>query len=220
MWTEPDVASHIEDRGDYRLHNLFEKLIINVEQDSIGNYKYDTTGQPITKIEVYDVSCPALMENFFELRDECDMYEMQYTDEYKTPTIAHDQYRNVTLSPLILLMNSKYTNADFVLDTSEEYRMLSSELVIDLLCKSESQNQPNTVTEVTDPDEYEQHIRKLNMHRDDHDPTLDRLFSNKFNISMKDVKNTLGYKKLVHDIGEEAVKKNIMKLTSYFNKGE
>ena len=220
MWTEPDVASHIEDRGDYRLHNLFEKLIINVEQTAIGNYKYDTTGQPITKIEVYDVSCPALMENFFELRDECDMYEMQYTDEYKTPTIAHDQYRNVTLSPLILLMNSKYTNADFVLDTSEEYRMLSSELVIDLLCKSESQNQPNTVTEVTDPDEYEQHIRKLNMHRDDHDPTLDRLFSNKFNISMKDVKNTLGYKKLVHDIGEEAVKKNIMKLTSYFNKGE
>lgn len=220
MWTEPDVASHIEDRGDYRLHNLFEKLIINVELETIGNYKYDTTGQPITKIEVYDVSCPALMENFFELRDECDIYEMQYTDEYTTPRIAHDQYKNVTLSPLILLMNSKYTNADFVLDTSEEYRMLSPEIVIDLLCKSESQNQPNTVTEVTDPDEYEEHIRKLNMHRDDHDPTLDRLFSNKFNISMKDVKETLGYKQLVHNIGEDAVKKNIMKLTSYFNKGE
>ena len=220
MWTEPDVASHIEDRGDYRLHNLFEKLIINVELETVGNYKYDTTGQPITKIEVYDVSCPALMENFFELRDECDIYEMQYTDEYTTPRIAHDQYKNVTLSPLILLMNSKYTNADFVLDTSEEYRMLSPEIVIDLLCKSESQNQPNTVTEVTDPDEYEEHIRKLNMHRDDHDPTLDRLFSNKFNISMKDVKETLGYKQLVHNIGEDAVKKNIMKLTSYFNKGE
>ena len=220
MWTEPDVASHIEDRGDYRLHNLFEKLIINVELETVGNYKYYTTGQPITKIEVYDVSCPALMENFFELRDECDIYEMQYTDEYTTPRIAHDQYKNVTLSPLILLMNSKYTNADFVLDTSEEYRMLSPEIVIDLLCKSESQNQPNTVTEVTDPDEYEEHIRKLNMHRDDHDPTLDRLFSNKFNISMKDVKETLGYKQLVHNIGEDAVKKNIMKLTSYFNKGE
>ena len=220
MWTDPDVASHIQERGDYRLLNLFEKLIINVELETVGNYKYDTTGQPITKIEVYDVSCPALMENFFELRDECDIYEMQYTDEYTTPRIAHDQYKNVTLSPLILLMNSKYTNADFVLDTSEEYRMLSPEIVIDLLCKSESQNQPNTVTEVTDPDEYEEHIRKLNMHRDDHDPTLDRLFSNKFNISMKDVKETLGYKQLVHNIGEDAVKKNIMKLTSYFNKGE
>lgn len=220
MWTDADVAAHIEDRGDYRLHNLFEKLIINVERESVGNYKYDTTGQPITKIEVYDVSCPALMENYFELRSECDTYEMSYTDEYTTPTIAHDQYKNVTLSPLILLMNNKYTNADFVLDTSEEYKLLPSDIVIDLLCKSESQNQPNSVTEVNDPDEYEEHIRKLNMHRDDHDPTLDRLFSNKFNVSMKDVKETLGYKQLVHELGEAKVKQNIMKLTSYFNKGE
>ena len=179
MWTEPDVASHIEDRGDYRLHNLFEKLIINVEVNKTGNYKYDTTGQAVTKIEVYDVSCPALMEQYKELRDECDTYEMSFEDEYKTPTIAYDQYQNVTLSPLILLMNNKYTNADFVLDTSEEYRMLPPHVVIDLICKSESQNQPNNVTEVNDPDEYEEHIKKLNMHRDDHDPTLDRLFSNK-----------------------------------------
>jgi len=56
------------------------------------------------------------------------------------------------------------------------------------------------------------------MHRDDHDPTLDRLFSNKFNISMKEVENTLGYKQLVHELGESEVKKNIMKLTSYFRK--
>ena len=220
MWTEPDVASHIEDRGDYRLHNLFEKLIINVEKEQIGDYKYDTTGENITKIEVYDVSCPALMENFFELRDECDTYQMDYRDEYTTPTIAHDQYKNVTLSPLILLMNNKYTNADFVLDTSEEYKLLPSEIVTDLLCKAESQNQPNTVSEVTDPDEYAEHIRKLNLHRDDHNPTLDRLFSNKFNMSMNEIKETLGYKKLVHDLGESKVKQNIMKLTSYFRKGE
>lgn len=218
MWTEPDVVSHVEDRGDYRLHNLFEKLIINAEIDKIGDYKYDTTGLPITKIEVYDVSCPALMENYMELRDECDTYEMDYRDEYKTPTIAYDQYSNVTLSPLILLMNNKYTNADFVLDDSESYRMLDSHIVMDLLCKSESQNQPNNVQEVNDPDEYEQHMKKLNMHRDDHDPTLDRLFSNKFNISMKEVENTLGYKQLVHELGESEVKKNIMKLTSYFRK--
>lgn len=220
LWTEPDVASHIEDRGDYRLHNLFEKLIINAEVDSVGDYKYDTTGQDITKIEVYDVSCPALMENYFELRSECDIYEMHYTDEYTTPTIAHDQYGNVTLSPLILLMNNKYTNADFVLDTSEEYRMLAPNIVIDLICKSESQNQPNNVTEVTDIDEYEMHIQKLNMHRDDHNPTLDRLFSNKFNLNMKNIKDTLGYKRLVYELGESKVKQHIMKLTSYYRKGE
>lgn len=220
MWTEPDVASHIEDRGDYRLHNLFEKLIINAGIDKVGDYKYDTTGETITKIEVYDVSCPALMENYMELRDECDTYEMDYRDEYKTPTIAYDQYKNVTLNSLILLMNNKYTNADFVLDDSESYRMLPPEVVIDLICKSDSQNQPNSVQEVNDPEEYEQHMRKLNNHRDDHDPTLDRLFSNKFNISMKDVKDTLGYKQLVNEFGETNVKKNIMKLTSYFKEGE
>ena len=38
MWDTPDVANHIKERSDYRMHNLFEKLIINAEQEYVGSY--------------------------------------------------------------------------------------------------------------------------------------------------------------------------------------
>lgn len=219
MWTTPDVASHINERTDYRLHNLFEKLIINAEQEYIGEYKYDTTGESITKVEVYDVSCPALMEKYQELQDMADVYTMEYNDNYTTPAIANDQYKNVTLSSLILLMNRMYSNSEFVLDSSEEFKMLDYKDVTNLILRIDPDN-THTVQEVTDPEEYAQHIKELNQKRDDHEPILDRLFSNRFNKELKDVENSLGYKQLCHEIGEAKVKENLMKLTSYYKKGD
>ena len=217
MWTNPDVASHINERTDYRLHNLFEKLIIHAEQEYIGNYKYDTTGETITKLEIYDVSCPALMEKYEELRDMADTYQMDFKDNYQTPTIAYDQYQNVTLNSLILLMNRMYSNAEFVIDSSEEYKMLDPNDVINLILRIDDQN-AQAVNEVTDSEEYAQHLKEVNQKRDDHDPVLDRLFSNRFNKSLKDVEQSLGYKRLCHEIGEDELKKRIMKLTSYYKK--
>lgn len=217
MWTTPDVASHINERTDYRLHNLFEKLIINAEQEYVGDYKYDTTGESITKVEVYDVSCPALMEKYEELRDMASTYEMQFTDVYQTPAIAYDQYQNVTLNSLILLMNRMYSNAEFVMDSSEEYKMLEPNDVTNLILRIDDQS-AQAVTEVTDAEEYAQHIKELTQKRDDHDPVLDRLFSNRFNKELKDVEQSLGYKQLCHELGEDEVKKRIMKLTSYYKK--
>lgn len=217
MWTTPDVASHINERTDYRLHNLFEKLIINAEQEYIGDYKYDTTGETITKVEVYDVSCPALMEKYEELRDMASTYEMQFTDVYQTPAIAYDQYQNVTLNSLILLMNRMYSNSEFVMDSSEEYKMLEPNDVTNLILRIDDQS-AQAVTEVTDAEEYAQHIKELTQKRDDHDPVLDRLFSNRFNKELKDVEQSLGYKQLCHELGEDEVKKRIMKLTSYYKK--
>lgn len=217
MWTNPDVASHINERTDYRLHNLFEKLIIHAEQEYVGNYKYDTTGETITKLEIYDVSCPALMEKYEELRDMADTYQMDFKDNYQTPTIAYDQYQNVTLNSLILLMNRMYSNAEFVIDSSEEYKMLDPNDVINLILRIDDQN-AQAVNEVTDSEEYAQHLKEVNQKRDDHDPVLDRLFSNRFNKSLKDVEQSLGYKRLCHEIGEDELKKRIMKLTSYYKK--
>lgn len=217
MWDTPDVADHINERTDYRMHNLFEKLIINAEQEYIGDYKYDTTGESITKLEIYDVSCPALMEKYEELRDMAYTYEMDFKDNYTTPTIAYDQYQNVTLNSLILLMNRMYSNAEFVVDSSEEYKMLEPNDVTNLILRIDDQN-AQAVNEVTDADEYAQHLKEISQKRDDHDPILDRLFSNRFNKELKDVENTLGYKQLVHEIGEDEVKKRIMKLTSYYKK--
>lgn len=217
MWTSADVASHIDERTDYRMHNLFEKLIINAEQEYIGDYKYDTTGETTTKLEIYDVSCPALMEKYEELRDMAYTYEMKYTDNYQTPAIAYDQYQNVTLNSLILLMNRMYSNADFVMDSSEEYKMLDPNDVTSLILRIDDQN-AQAVTEVTDAEEYAQHIKKLTQKRDDHDPILDRLFSNRFNRELKDVEQSLGYKRMCKEIGEDEVKKRIMKLTSYYRK--
>ena len=217
MWTTPDVASHINERTDYRLHNLFEKLIINAEQEYIGDYKYDTTGESITKVEVYDVSCPALMEKYEELRDMASTYEMQFTDVYQTPAIAYDQYQNVTLNSLILLMNRMYSNSEFVMDSSEEYKMLEPNDVTNLILRIDDQS-AQAVNEVTDAEEYAQHIKELTQKRDDHDPVLDRLFSNRFNKELKDVEQSLGYKQLCHELGENEVKKRIMKLTSYYKK--
>lgn len=219
MWDTPDVANHIKERSDYRMHNLFEKLIINAEQEYVGEYKYDTTGENITKLEIYDVSCPALMEKYEELRDMAYTYNMKFTDNYQTPAIAYDQYQNVTLNSLILLMNRMYSNAEFVMDTSEEYKMLDPNDVTNLILRIDDQN-AQAVTEVTDAEEYAQHIKKLNQKRDDHDPVLDRLFSNRFNKELKDVENSLGYKKLCKEIGEDEVKKRLMKLTSYYKKGD
>ena len=217
MWTTPDVASHINERTDYRLHNLFEKLIINAEQEYIGDYKYDTTGESITKVEVYDVSCPALMEKYEELRDMASTYEMQFTDVYQTPAIAYDQYQNVTLNSLILLMNRMYSNSEFVMDSAEEYKMLEPNDVTNLILRIDDQS-AQAVNEVTDAEEYAQHIKELTQKRDDHDPVLDRLFSNRFNKELKDVEQSLGYKQLCHELGEDEVKKRIMKLTSYYKK--
>lgn len=217
MWTTPDVASHINERTDYRLHNLFEKLIINAEQEYVGDYKYDTTGESITKVEVYDVSCPALMEKYEELRDMASTYEMQFTDVYQTPAIAYDQYQNVTLNSLILLMNRMYSNSEFVMDSSEEYKMLEPNDVTNLILRIDDQS-AQAVTEVTDAEEYAQHIKELTQKRDDHDPVLDRLFSNRFNKELKDVEQSLGYKQLCHELGEDEVKKRIMMLTSYYKK--
>ena len=219
MWDTPDVANHIKERSDYSMHNLFEKLIINAEQEYVGEYKYDTTGENITKLEIYDVSCPALMEKYEELRDMAYTYNMKFTDNYQTPAIAYDQYQNVTLNSLILLMNRMYSNAEFVMDTSEEYKMLDPNDVTNLILRIDDQN-AQAVTEVTDAEEYAQHIKKLNQKRDDHDPVLDRLFSNRFNKELKDVENSLGYKKLCKEIGEDEVKKRLMKLTSYYKKGD
>ena len=219
MWDTPDVANHIKERSDYRMHNLFEKLIINAEQEYVGEYKYDTTGENVTKLEIYDVSCPALMEKYEELRDMAYTYNMKFTDNYQTPAIAYDQYQNVTLNSLILLMNRMYSNAEFVMDTSEEYKMLDPNDVTNLILRIDDQN-AQAVTEVTDAEEYAQHIKKLNQKRDDHDPVLDRLFSNRFNKELKDVENSLGYKKLCKEIGEDEVKKRLMKLTSYYKKGD
>ena len=135
LWTDPDVRKHVQDRTDYRLSNLFEKLIIYAETDKVGEYVYDTTGESVTKIEVYDVSSTALMEKYYELRNRCETSKMEYSQEYKTPTIADEEYDNVTLGSLILLMNNMYTNADFVVDSSESYKRLPREDVIDLIYK-------------------------------------------------------------------------------------
>lgn len=217
MWESPDVANHINERTDYRLHNLFEKLIINAEQEYVGDYKYDTTGESITKLEIYDVSCPALMEKYEELRDMAYTYEMTYKDNYQTPSIAYDQYQNVTLNSLILLMNRMYSNSEFVMDSSEEYKMLESKDVTNLILKIDDQD-AQAVNEVTDPDEYANHLKRLTQKRDDHNPVLDRLFSNRFNKQLKDVENSLGYQQLCHELGDDEVKKRIMKLTSYYKK--
>lgn len=219
MWTTPDVADHINERTDYHLHNLFEKLIINAEQEYIGEYKYDTTGESITKLEIYDVSCPALMEKYEELRDMADTYQMDFKDNYQTPAIAYDQYQNVTLNSLILLMNRMYSNAEFIVDTSEEYKMLDPKDVNSLILRIDDKT-AQAVNEVTDSEEYAQHLKEITQKRDDHDPVLDRLFSNRFNKNLKDVEQSLGYKKLCHDLGEDEVKKRIMKLTSYYKKGD
>ena len=208
MWESPDVANHINERTDYRLHNLFEKLIINAEQEYVGDYKYDTTGESITKLEIYDVSCPALMEKYEELRDMAYTYEMTYKDNYQTPSIAYDQYQNVTLNSLILLMNRMYSNSEFVMDSSEEYKMLESKDVTNLILKIDDQD-AQAVNEVTDPDEYANHLKRLTQKRDDHNPVLDRLFSNRFNKQLKDVENSLGYQQLCHELGDDEVKKRI-----------
>lgn len=159
------------------------------------------------------------MEKYEELRDMAYTYNMKFTDNYQTPAIAYDQYQNVTLNSLILLMNRMYSNAEFVMDTSEEYKMLDPNDVTNLILRIDDQN-AQAVTEVTDAEEYAQHIKKLNQKRDDHDPVLDRLFSNRFNKELKDVENSLGYKKLCKEIGEDEVKKRLMKLTSYYKKGD
>ena len=219
MWDSPDVVNHVEERTDYRLHNLFEKLIINSEQEYVGEYKYDTTGETITRLEVYDVSCPALMNNYQELQDMSSVYTMTYKDNYTTPQIAHEQYKNITLNSLILLMNRMYSNSEFVMDSSEEFKMLEPQDVTNIIMRIDKNDVAHTVQEVQDPEEYAQHIKELNQKRDDHDPILDRLFSNRFNQELKDVEKTLGYKQLCYEIGEDKVKENIMKLTSYYKKG-
>jgi hypothetical protein len=219
MWESPDVVDHIEERTDYRLHNLFEKLIINSEKDYIGEYKYDTTGETVTKLEIYDVSCPALMNNYQELQDMSSVYTMTYKDNYTTPQIAYDQYKNITLNSLVLLMNRMYSNSEFVMDSSEEFKMLEPQDVTNLIMRIDKNDVAHTVHEVQDPEEYAQHIKEMNQKRDDHDPILDRLFSNRFNQELKDVEKTLGYKRLCYEIGEDKVKENLMKLTSYYKKG-
>lgn len=219
MWDSPDVVNHVEERTDYRLHNLFEKLIINSEQEYVGEYKYDTTGETITRLEVYDVSCPALMNNYQELQDMSSVYTMTYKDNYTTPQIAHEQYKNITLNSLILLMNRMYSNSEFVMDSSEEFKMLEPQDVTNIIMRIDKNDVAHTVQEVQDPEEYAQHIKELTQKRDDHDPILDRLFSNRFNQELKDVEKTLGYKQLCYEIGEDKVKENIMKLTSYYKKG-
>ena len=114
-------------------------------------------------------------------------------------------------------MNRMYSNAEFVIDSSEEYKMLDPNDVINLILRIDDQN-AQAVNEVTDSEEYAQHLKEVNQKRDDHDPVLDRLFSNRFNKSLKDVEQSLGYKRLCHEIGEDELKKRIMKLTSYYKK--
>lgn len=218
VWSEPNVRKHVEDRTDYRLSNLFEKLIIKASSDKIGNYVYDTTGEDTTKIEIYDVSSTALMEKFYELRDKCDTYEMEYVNEYKAPTIANDQYENVTLGPLILLMNNKYTNADFVVDDSETYKMLSKEDVVNLLYKIDYDSS-NTVEEIEDAEEYAKFLENGKEVKNKINATTDELSTAKLKRSFKDLENKPEYKRLVSEFGDTEVKRIIKLLTSYNKEG-